>query len=97
GFALGVDGKDYAPYPALAVVVRCLLHRRQHALGAGGIAEILRHARLKLVVPVIAMAAAWLLRMGVNVDRDQFIELHADPHPFMPSGSGHAPNRSSCK
>jgi hypothetical protein len=35
-------------------------------------AEIFRHRALKFVVAVIEMAAAWLFRMCVDVDRAHF-------------------------
>src|ERR1700733_1726884 len=66
GLAFGVDGKDHGCDILLAKMRRgfrngrWMLPRR---------AEIFRHRALKFVVAVIGMAAAWLFRMGVDIDR----------------------------
>jgi hypothetical protein len=72
--ALGIDGKDDATDPARPVMVRRFLHGRQMVVAA---LEIFRHRGLELVVAVVPRTAARLLGMGMNVERDQFVDLHA--------------------
>lgn len=74
--AFGIDRKDHTADPAFAIIGRRLFHGRQHAFRAGRVLEIFRHSGLKLVIAVIAVAAAGLFRMGVHVEGDQVIKLH---------------------
>ena len=64
--ALGVDGKDHGCDILLAKVRRGFRNGRRMLPRR---AEIFRHRALKFVVAVIGMAAAWLFRMGVDIDR----------------------------
>ena len=44
--------------------------------------EIDRHRGLQIVIAVVRMGAAGLLRMGVDVDRDQVVQIH-EMLPFL--------------
>ncbi len=66
GLAFGVHGKDHGCDILLAKVRRRFRNGRRMSPRR---AEIFRHRALKFVVAVIGMAAAWLFRMRVDVDR----------------------------
>lgn len=77
GLALGIDRKDHRGDLALAVIGRGLRHGRRVLVRR---LEIFRHLGLEVVIAVVAMAAARLLGMGMNIDGDQFVridQLHA--------------------
>jgi hypothetical protein len=75
GLALGIDGEDHAGDLAVAIILGRLLDGRQHAVGAGRVPEIFGHGGLELQIAVIAMTAAGLLGMGVDVDGDDVVEI----------------------
>jgi hypothetical protein len=72
GLAFGIDRKDDRG-DILRAIVRGRLGNRRRMLPWR--AEVFRHRALQIVVTVIGMAAARLLRMGVDVDRPDFLDV----------------------
>ncbi len=66
GLAFGVDGKDHRCDILFAKVRRRFRNGRRMPPWR---AKIFCHRALKFVIAIIGMAAAWLFRMGVDVDR----------------------------
>ena len=74
GLALGIDGEDDGADLAGAVVGGRLVHGRRVLVGR---AEVLRHGGLEIVVAVVGVRAARLLGVGVHVDGDELVDVHA--------------------
>src|SRR6185503_6358170 len=72
GLALGIDRKDHRSDLPGAVIGRSLRHSRWVLVGA---LEILGHLSLEIVLAVVAMHAAGLFGVGVDVDRHGVVEI----------------------
>ena len=72
GLAFGVDREDHRGDLLGAVVGGGLRHRRRMLVGR---LEIVGHLRLEVVIAVVAMHAAGLFGMGVDVDRDDVFDV----------------------
>ena len=72
GLAFGVDREDHRRDILGAVIGRGLRHGRRMLVRR---LEIVGHALLEIVIAVVAMHAAGLFRMGVDVDRDDFLDI----------------------
>jgi hypothetical protein len=72
GFALRIDRKDYGSDFPGPVVGSGLRHGRRMLVGR---LEVLGHLRLEIVIAVVAMHAAGLLGMGVDVDRHDIFDI----------------------
>ena len=72
GLALGVDREDHGGDFLGAVVGRGFRHGRRMLVRR---LEVVGHLRLEVVIAVVAMQAARLLGMGVDVDRHDFVEI----------------------
>jgi hypothetical protein len=46
--------------------------------------EILGHAGLEIIIAVVGVAAAWLFRMGVDVDGDKVVRIEQFHVPRLP-------------
>ena len=72
GLALGVDREDHGRDVLGAVIGRGLRHGRRMLVRR---LEIVGHLRLEIVIAVVAMHAAGLFGMGVDVDRDDVVDI----------------------
>src|SRR6266436_359030 len=72
GLTLGVDRKNHRSDFLGAIVGRGFRNRRRMLVRR---LEVFGHLRLEVVVAVVAMHAAGLFRMGVDVDRNHFIDV----------------------
>ena len=72
GLALGVDRKDHRGDFPRAIVGRSFRNGRRMLVRR---LEILGHLRLEIIIAVVAMHAARLLGVGMNVDRDHVVEI----------------------
>ncbi len=72
GLAFGVDREDHRGDVLGAVIGRGLRYRRRMLVRR---LEVVGHLRLEIVIAVVAMHAARLLGMGVDVDRDDFLDV----------------------
>ena len=72
GLALGVDREDHGRDVLGAVIGRGFRHGRRMLVRR---LEIVRHLRLEIVIAVVAMHAAGFFGMGVDVDRDDFLDV----------------------
>src|SRR5690606_18188576 len=70
--ALGIDREDDGCHVELAVVFRRF---RAGGRMLKGRLEIGRHTGLKVVIAIVSMRAARLLRMGMKIYRDDFVEI----------------------
>jgi hypothetical protein len=71
GLALGIDRKNHRSDFLGAIVGRGFRYRRRMLVRR---LEVLGHLRLEVVVTVVAMHAAGLFRMGVDVDRNDVFD-----------------------
>ena len=72
GLAFGVDREDHGRDVFRAVIGRGFRHGRRMLVRRF---EVLRHALLKIVITVVAMQAAGLFGVGVDVDRDDLLDI----------------------
>ena len=72
GLALGIDREDHGRDVLRAVIGRGFRHRRRMLVRR---LEIVGHLRLEVVIAVVAMHAAGLFRMGVDVDRHDVLDI----------------------
>src|SRR5258708_39433733 len=72
GLTLGVDRKNHRSYFLGAIVGRGFRNRRRMLVRR---LEGFRHLGLEVVVAVVASHAAGLLRMGMDVDRNDVIDI----------------------
>jgi hypothetical protein len=72
GLALGIDREDHRRDFLGAVIGRGFRHRRRMLVRR---LEILGHLRLEVVIAVVAMHAAGLFGMGVDVDRHDVLDI----------------------
>ena len=68
----GVDREDHGRDVLGAVIGRGLRHGRRVLVRRF---EIVGHALLEIVIAVVAMHAAGFFRMGMDVDRDDFLDI----------------------
>jgi len=85
GLALGVDREDHGGDVLGAVVGRGLRHGRRMLVRR---LEVLRHLRLEVVIAVVGVAATGLFGVGVDVDRDDIVDIGQLQlrHWFPPDG-----------
>ena len=72
GLALGIDREDHRRDFLGAIIGRGFRHRRRMLVRR---LEILGHLRLEIVIAVVAMHAAGLFGMGVDVDRHDVFDI----------------------
>ncbi len=72
GLALGVDREDHGRDVLGAVIGRGFRHGRRMLVRR---LEIIGHALLEIVIAIVAMHAAGFFRMGMDVDRDHFLDI----------------------
>ena len=72
GLALGVDREDHGGDLLGAVIGRGFRHRRRMLVRR---LEIVGHLRLEIVIAVVAMHAAGLFGVGVDVDRHDVVDI----------------------
>ena len=80
GFALGIDREDHRGDVLFAVMSGGFLDGGR-MLPRG--AEVLGHCALQVIVPIIRMAAAWLLGMGVDVNGANLFQIDHEALPLQ--------------